>query len=60
MEEEQDVQGELLRDFGFQELSGTGLKGKVVGGSNVELEWATGEEKNTKGFLLPSKREYSF
>jgi hypothetical protein len=51
-EEQTDVQGELLRDFGFQELSGTGLKGKVVDGNNVELEWATGEESNTKGFLI--------
>ena len=59
-EEQTDVQGELLRDFGFQELSGTGLKGKVVDGNNVELEWATGEERNTRGFLIkrrPAKTE---
>jgi len=51
-EEAQDVQGELQRDFGFQELSGTGLRYKIVDGSNVELEWQTGEESNTKGFIV--------
>lgn len=51
-QELQDTQGELTRDFGFQELSGTGLKFKIVDGNSVELEWVTGEERNTKGFLV--------
>jgi hypothetical protein len=50
--EQSDVQGELMRDFGFQELSGTGLRSKVLEGGNVELEWTTGEEANTKGFMV--------
>lgn len=41
-----------MRDSTNQELSGTGLQYKVVNGNEVELEWATGSEKNTKGFIL--------
>jgi hypothetical protein len=56
-EEEQSATGSLFFDSQFQELSGLGLKGKVIDGE-VELEWSTGSEKNTKGFLVkrrPSK-----
>lgn len=52
-EEERNVSGSLQRDSAFQELSGTGLKGKVTNnGKAVELEWATGSEKNTRGFIV--------
>lgn len=50
--EEQSVSGSLLRDSTNQELSGTGLKSKIVDGTSVELEWATGSESNTKGFIV--------
>jgi hypothetical protein len=51
--EEQSVTGSLLRDSTNQELSGTGVKGKIVNdGAAVELEWATGSETNTKGFIV--------
>lgn len=33
------------------ELSGTGLAAKRDGDS-VELQWATGDEKNNKGFII--------
>ncbi|GAX21043.1 hypothetical protein FisN_1Lh285 [Fistulifera solaris] len=58
-EQETQVQGSLLRDSAFQELSGTGLKYKVIDGA-VELEWTTGEESNTQGFIVkrrPAKTE---
>lgn len=50
-EQETQVQGSLMRDSAFQELSGTGLKYKVIDG-DVELEWTTGEESNTQGFIV--------
>ena len=51
-EQQQNVSGDLLKDSTNQELSGTGLRSKIIGGDSVELEWATGSEKNTKGFLV--------
>lgn len=48
---EATASGSLFADSQFQELSGTGLKGKVIDGE-VELEWSTGSEKNTKGFVV--------
>lgn len=51
-ESEQGVQGSLLMDSQAQELSGTGLRYKVLNGNDVELEWATSSEKNTKGFIV--------
>ena len=50
-EQEKDVSGALFSDSQAQELSGTGLKTKVMDGS-VELEWATNAEKDTQGFLV--------
>jgi hypothetical protein len=50
--QEQTTKGSLLRDSTNQELSGTGLKSKIIDGTSVELEWATGSEANTKGFLV--------
>ena len=50
--EDTEVKGSLLRDSAFQELSGSGLKSKVINGNDVELEWATGKEANTKGFIV--------
>ena len=38
-------------DSQAQELSGVGLNFKIVG-EDVELEWATSREANTKGFLV--------
>jgi len=58
-EQEKSVSGNLYLDSQAQELSGTGLKSKVVDGS-VELEWATKTEKGTKGFIVsrrPAKTE---
>lgn len=51
-EEELKVSGALLKDSQFQELSGTGLRGKVVDGVSVELEWSTSSEVDTKGFIV--------
>jgi hypothetical protein len=50
-EQERDVSGALFSDSQAQELSGTGLKTKIIDGE-VELEWATNSEKDTKGFLV--------
>jgi len=58
--ENQTVRGSLLKDSTNQELSGTGIRVKVLDGNNVELTWATGKETNTKGFLVkrrPAKTE---
>ena len=57
--QEQSVSGNLYYDSQAQELSGTGLNAKVIDGE-VELEWATKTEKNTKGFIVkkrPAKTE---
>jgi len=50
-EEQQNVSGNLYLDSQAQELSGTGLNSKIMG-MDVELEWATSAETNTKGFLV--------
>jgi len=58
-EQEKSVSGNLYYDSQAQELSGTGLNAKVINGE-VELEWATKTEKNTKGFIVkrrPAKTE---
>jgi len=51
-EEESDVSGALSIDSQAQELSGTGLRFKVINGNDVELEWATDSESSTKGFAV--------
>lgn len=58
-EQEQSVSGNLYFDSQAQELSGTGLVTKVIDGQ-VELEWATKTESNTRGFIVkrrPAKTE---
>jgi len=58
-DEEKSVSGNLYLDSQAQELSGTGLNYKVIGGE-VELEWATKSESGTKGFIVkrrPAKTE---
>jgi len=50
-EQMRDVSGNLFRDSQAQELSGTGLSYKIIDGE-VELEWATKTEKDTKGFIV--------
>ena len=50
-EEEKSVSGNLYLDSQAQELSGTGLKYKVLDSTSIELEWATKSETNTKGFV---------
>jgi len=50
-EQERDVSGNLLRDSQAQELSGTGLSYKIIDGE-VELQWATRSETDTKGFIV--------
>ena len=51
-EQEKSVSGNLYLDSQAQELSGTGLKYKVVDATSVELEWATKAETNTKGIII--------
>ena len=51
-QQEKEVSGALLMDSQAQELSGTGLRGKIVDGNAVELEWATASEKFTDGFII--------
>jgi len=58
-EQEKSVSGNLYFDSQAQELSGTGLVTKTIDGQ-VELEWATKAETNTKGFIIkrrPAKTE---
>lgn len=50
-EESQSVSGALLMDSQAQELSGGGLRTKIIDGE-VELTWATNQETLTKGFLI--------
>jgi hypothetical protein len=50
-EQEKSVSGALLMDSQAQELSGGGLRSKIINGE-VELEWATSSEANTKGFVV--------
>ena len=57
--QEKSVSGNLYLDSQAQELSGTGLNWKAIDGE-VELEWATKTETNTKGFIIkrrPAKTE---
>ena len=51
LEEQKNVSGNLYLDSQAQELSGTGLNSKIMG-QDVELEWATSAETNTKGFII--------
>ncbi|GKY91838.1 hypothetical protein MPSEU_000155400 [Mayamaea pseudoterrestris] len=51
-EQEQTVQGSLLRDSQGQELSGVGLRSRVIDDESVELEWATSSEASTRGFIV--------
>lgn len=51
-EQEREVSGALLTDSQAQELSGTGLNYKVLSSEEIELEWATSSEANTKGFMI--------
>lgn len=49
-----------IRDSTVQELSGSGLRGTVVDGDSVELEWSTSSETNTNGYIVkrrPAKTE---
>lgn len=50
-EQERSVSGNLYYDSQAQELSGTGLNYKIIDGQ-VELEWATKQERNTQGFVV--------
>lgn len=50
-DQERSVSGALLMDSQAQELSGGGLKAKVIEGE-VELTWATSSETSTKGFMI--------
>jgi len=46
------VQGTLFVDSQAQELSGAGLRFKIINEDDVELEWSTGGEQNTKGYVV--------
>lgn len=50
--QEKNVKGALLQDSQAQELSGTGLRFKVLNDNDVELEWATAAEASTRGFIV--------
>lgn len=50
-EQEKSVSGNLYFDSQAQELSGAGLSNKVIDGE-VELEWGTKAESNTRGFIV--------
>jgi hypothetical protein len=50
-EQEKTVSGALLMDSQAQELSGGGLRTKIINGE-VELEWATNAETSTKGYQI--------
>jgi len=50
-EQEKSVSGNLYLDSQAQELSGTGLKAKIID-EDVELEWATKSETDTAGFIV--------
>jgi hypothetical protein len=51
-EQEKTVSGALLMDSQAQELSGGGLRTKILDGTDIELSWATNSEKSTKGFMI--------
>lgn len=55
-EQEMGVQGALLKDSQAQELSGTGLRYKVMDGPSVEIEWATSSEASTQGFIVKRRQ----
>jgi hypothetical protein len=57
--EQQNTKGSLLKDSTNQELSGTGLKSKLIDNTSVELEWVTGSEKNTAGFIVKRRTSKS-
>jgi primosomal protein N' len=57
--EQQTTKGSLLKDSTNQELSGTGLKSKIIDNNAVELEWVTGSEKNTAGFIVKRRTSKS-
>lgn len=50
-EQEKSVSGALLMDSQAQELSGGGLRTKVIDG-DIELSWATNSETSTKGYMI--------
>lgn len=54
--EAQDVQGNLFLDSQAQELSGGGLKYKVLSDSEVELEWQVGIERDTAGYIVKRRQ----
>jgi hypothetical protein len=56
----QQAQGALLNDSQGQELSGVGLKSRILDNASVELEWTTSAEAATRGFIVkrrPAKVE---
>jgi hypothetical protein len=55
-EQERTISGALLVDSQAQELSGGGLRSKVIDSNSIELEWATNAETNTKGFLVKRRQ----
>jgi len=50
-EKELNLSGTLYFDSQAQELGGAGLNSKIIDG-DVELEWITKKETNTKGYIL--------
>jgi len=54
-EEERSVSGNLYMDSQAQELSGGGLKNRIIDGQ-VELEWATKDESSTKGYMVKRRQ----
>mmetsp|Transcript_21892 Transcript_21892/g.34404 ORF Transcript_21892/g.34404 Transcript_21892/m.34404 type:complete len:259 (+) Transcript_21892:50-826(+) len=53
--EKKAAQGALLVDPQAMELSGVGLKTKMVG-DECEISWGTGDETGNKGFIITKRR----
>lgn len=51
-----DAKGRLAKDPQSQELSGSGLKFKVIGDEDVELTWTTGGEDGVEGFIVQRRK----
>lgn len=51
-EEQKRASGNLYYDSTAQELSGTGVKAKIIDETSVELQWGTKSEVDCKGFIV--------
>ena len=49
----------MFVDSQAQELSGAGLRFKVINDDDVELEWSVGGESNTQGYVVKRRPQRS-